>query len=168
MSVQRAIQPDAIARDVGDAGPQNPLLRPPAFGDNAAMETEPPTADPPKRKRRWFQFSLRTLMIFTMVVAAACGWVGWQAKIVRDRKSELNRTVNMRLVGIDSDDQAKAIPWVRRLFGDVSVNSISMPPETTIDELDRLRALFPESKVTSDNRLDSPERQQAQVRVSPD
>jgi hypothetical protein len=27
----------------------------------------------PKRKRRWFQFSLRALMIFTAVVAVACG-----------------------------------------------------------------------------------------------
>jgi hypothetical protein len=27
------------------------------------MQTEPPKAEPPKRKRRWFQFSLRTLMI---------------------------------------------------------------------------------------------------------
>jgi hypothetical protein len=127
------------------------------------MQTESPKPDAPKRKRPRFQFSLRSLMIFTMVVAVACGWVGWQAKIVRDRKSELNRTVNMRLVGIDSDDQAKAIPWVRRLFGDVSVNSISMPPDTTIDELDRLRALFPESRVTSDNRLDSPESQRVDI-----
>jgi hypothetical protein len=69
----------------------------------------------------------------------------------------------MRLIGIDSDDQAKAIPWVRRLLGDVSVSSISMPLETTIDELDRLRALFPESKVTSANRFDSPESQPALV-----
>jgi hypothetical protein len=128
------------------------------------MQPEPRKADSPKLKRPWFQFSLRSLMIFTMVVAVACGWVGWQAKIVRDRKSELNRAVNMRLIGIDSDDRAKEIPWMRRLFGDVSVNSISMPPDTTIDELDRLRALFPESRVTSDNRFDSPEPQRAQVR----
>jgi hypothetical protein len=139
------------------------LLRPDAVGDDAAMQTESPKPDAPKRKRPWFQFSLRSLMIFTMVVAVACGWVGWQAKVVRDRKSELNRAVNMRLIGIDSDDQAKAIPWVRRLFGDVSVNSISMPPDTTIDELNRLRALFPESRVTSDNRLDSPESQRADI-----
>jgi hypothetical protein len=38
------------------------LLRPPTANDNAAMESEP------KRKRRRFQFSLRTLMLFTMVV----------------------------------------------------------------------------------------------------
>ena len=142
--------------------PPSHLLRLTAVGDNGPMEDEPSRADPPKRKRRPFQFSLRTLMIFTMVVAVACGWVGWQAKIVRDRKVELNRTVNMRLIGIDSD-QAKAIPWVRRLLGDVSVSSISMPAETTIDELDRLRALFSESRVTSDNRLDSPEGRRVHV-----
>jgi hypothetical protein len=33
------------------------------------MQTELPKADPPKRKRRWFQFSLRSLMIVVTVVA---------------------------------------------------------------------------------------------------
>jgi hypothetical protein len=37
------------------------------------MQTEPPTADPPKRKRRWFQFSLRTLMIGVTLAAFPCG-----------------------------------------------------------------------------------------------
>jgi hypothetical protein len=46
---------------------ENPLLLLPAAGDNAAMRTEPPKADPPKRKRRWFQFSLRSVMIVTAV-----------------------------------------------------------------------------------------------------
>jgi Leucine-rich repeat (LRR) protein len=40
------------------------------------MQTDPPQADPPKRKRRWFQFSLRTLMIFTALVAVAAGRLG--------------------------------------------------------------------------------------------
>jgi hypothetical protein len=40
------------------------LLRLVAVGDNAAME-----AEPPKRKRRWFQFSLRSLLIFTVLCA---------------------------------------------------------------------------------------------------
>jgi hypothetical protein len=33
------------------------------------MQTEPSKADPPKRKRRWFQFSLRTLMLLVAIVA---------------------------------------------------------------------------------------------------
>jgi hypothetical protein len=41
-----------------------PAVPPPA--DNAAMESEPPKVDPPKRKRRWFQFSLRSLLIVVL------------------------------------------------------------------------------------------------------
>ena len=33
------------------------------------MQTDPPRTDPPKRKRRWFQFSLRTLMIGVTLLA---------------------------------------------------------------------------------------------------
>ena len=50
-------------------GAPNPLLPLPAAGDNWAMEAEPPKVEPTKRKRQWFQFSLRTLMIFTFVSA---------------------------------------------------------------------------------------------------
>jgi hypothetical protein len=46
------------------------------------METEPPIADQPKRKRR-FQFRLRTLLIVVTVVAFAC----WGAVLYR-RASE--------------------------------------------------------------------------------
>jgi hypothetical protein len=34
------------------------------------MQTEPSKADPPKRNRRWFQFSLRTLLIGVTLLAA--------------------------------------------------------------------------------------------------
>jgi hypothetical protein len=52
------------------------LLAQTAAEDNAAMQTEPPNADPPKRKRRWFQFSLRSLMIGVTLLAVVCGYVG--------------------------------------------------------------------------------------------
>ena len=57
------------------------------------METEPPKAEPPERKRRWCQFSLRTLMISVTLLAVPCGYVGWQAKIVRERKARLEETM---------------------------------------------------------------------------
>ena len=47
------------------------------------MEAEPPKADPPKRKRRWFQFSLRTLMIGVTLLAALSAAVTW---VIRDRQ----------------------------------------------------------------------------------
>ncbi|HEV2970986.1 MAG TPA: hypothetical protein VGY55_13520 [Pirellulales bacterium] len=38
------------------------------------MQTEPPKAEQPKRKRRWFQFSLRSLFVVTTIVAVAV-WI---------------------------------------------------------------------------------------------
>jgi hypothetical protein len=35
--------------------------------DNATMQSEPPKAETPNRKRCWFQFSLCTLLIFTLI-----------------------------------------------------------------------------------------------------
>jgi hypothetical protein len=43
----------------------------PAPADNAAMETEQPKTELPKRKRRWFQFSLRTLLIGVVAASLA-------------------------------------------------------------------------------------------------
>jgi hypothetical protein len=50
------------------------LLRLSAVEDNAAMN-EPPKVEPPKRERRWFQFSLRTLMIGVTLLAVLPGWL---------------------------------------------------------------------------------------------
>jgi hypothetical protein len=43
------------------------------------MQTEPSKADPPKRNRSWFQFSLRTLMIGVTLLAVA--WAGWASRV---------------------------------------------------------------------------------------
>ena len=51
------------------------------------MEAEPHNAEPPKRKRRWFQFRLRTLMIGVTLLAVVCGYIAWQKKIVNERSS---------------------------------------------------------------------------------
>jgi hypothetical protein len=49
------------------------------------MEADLPNGAPPKRKRRWFQFSLRTLMIAVTVLAVPLAYVGWLAKDERSR-----------------------------------------------------------------------------------
>jgi hypothetical protein len=123
------------------------LLRRPASADNAAMEAEPINAEPLKRKRLLFQFSLRSLLIGVTVLAVASAYVGWQAKIVRERRAELNRTVDTRLVGIAGNDEERVIPWIRHVLGDQRVGSIKMLVGTDAAELDRLRVLFPEAKV---------------------
>jgi hypothetical protein len=59
------------------------------------MEAEPPEADPPKRKRRWYQFSLRTLLIFMLVCAVPCAWLGRKLERKR-REREIVRKIEAR------------------------------------------------------------------------
>jgi len=54
------------------------------------MESEPPKAEPPKRGRRWYQFSLRTLLIVVTLLAIPCAYLSWQAKIVAERRRLLH------------------------------------------------------------------------------
>jgi hypothetical protein len=111
------------------------------------MQIEPSKADPPKRKRRWFQFSLRSLMIVTLVIAVPCAYVGWQEKVVRERRAEFKRAVDGRLLEICGNGETIVIPWFRRVLGDHRVASIKVPTGTDAAELDRLRVLFPEAEV---------------------
>ena len=48
-----------------------------------------------KRKRRRFQFRLRTLMIGVSVLAGLRGYVGRQAEIVRERSALLQQIVGL-------------------------------------------------------------------------
>ena len=124
----------AVAFLIGIAAPasghfEHLLLRLPAVGDNAGMEADPSKASPPKHKRRCFQFSLRTLMIVVTLLAVACGYVGWQAKIVRQRRAMLGTidAVGGRYLAINAGDWPAGMTgpgWIRRFLGDVAVVEI--------------------------------------------
>ena len=49
------------------------------------IKTEANKAEPPKRKRRWFQFHLRVLLIFTLIIAVGCAWLA--SKKQRERQA---------------------------------------------------------------------------------
>ena len=116
------------------------------------MQAERPKADSPKRKRHRFQFSLRTLLIFTMVCAVACGWLG--KKIEQKRKEhdvvqairKLGGAVYYDYDGRDflsppPDSRQNAEPfgpaWLRSLLGDnffSEVTSVSLACENLTDD----------------------------------
>jgi hypothetical protein len=114
------------------------------------MQAEPPKAEPPKRKRRWFQYSVRTLMIVVTLLAVGSGYVGWQAKIVRERDALSEKRDGVFMV-IAVDDTE--VPLVRRMLGDHQYMAVlfdDAPPEAI---LRRYRAAFPEAEVRTDGRI---------------
>ena len=59
---------------------QNQLI-PKTPSDGPVHSAAPATeSHPPKRRRRWFQFSLRTLMIVVTLLAVACGTIMWSLR----------------------------------------------------------------------------------------
>ena len=92
------------------------------------METTPPRTDKPGRNRRWFQFSLRTLLIFVTLFCFVAGWFGLclhRAAQQRQTVAELNAAgCQVRFdwfVKADgtNDDDAKppGAEWLRNLLG---------------------------------------------------
>ena len=132
------------------------------------MQVDPPDAEPPKRKRRWFQFRLRSLLIGVTLLAVVCGYVGWQAGIVRERRETMTELLRSHPVfgriqwatisceschstGQDGehipppvDDE---IPFVRRLLGDKPYRAFKIPRSYSPTEASRIRELFPEATI---------------------
>jgi hypothetical protein len=59
---------------------QNPLLPLPASGDNAAVQTDPPEAEPVKREGRWSPLTVDRLLLSLLAVEVfivSCASLGW-------------------------------------------------------------------------------------------
>jgi hypothetical protein len=119
----------------------------------AAMESAPPNPVPPKRKLRWFQFSLRSLMAGVALLSLPCGYVGWQYKIVRERKAwcvyqnHLDGKPRQICPAMWRVGDRDSLPLVRRWLGDCELTKIWVRSKT---ELAPTAALFPEAKLTFD------------------
>ena len=107
----------------------------------------------PKRKRRRFQFRLRTLMIgVTLFALIPCGYVGWQAKIVRDRQAWTAHLAQRGFVPrigdvvIQSGD-LKQPNIIRRWMGDKATSTIGLPEYVSDEEKETTLRLFPETTV---------------------
>jgi Leucine-rich repeat (LRR) protein len=131
------------------------LLRLPAAEDNAAMEAEPTKADPPNRKRRWFQFSLQTLLIFTLICAVPCAWLGIRIKKARRQSAsvdEIKKHGGLVVYDYQQDSSGtvnwNAEPpgpaWLRKLFGDglfAEVESAYFGSDSGTEQLEGLPGL---------------------------
>ncbi len=129
------------------------------------METEPLDSPPPKRQRRWYQFSLRTLLGGVTLLAVACGYVGWQAKIVRERTAVARELYDAGAVfitsrqltgrgaksysmeGKDFTPPYPSVNLVRRWFGDDFVLGIKWRWSVPSTNETWAAAVFPEAVI---------------------
>ena len=104
------------------------MLRLRADGNNGAMEAVPDKIEP-QRKRRWFQFTLRSLLIFVTLVGCGLGWLGFKVRVAH--RQQANVAAIVKLGGnveydYDNDAQGNRVPnptppgpkWLRGLLGD--------------------------------------------------
>src|SRR5260221_6238746 len=91
------------------------------------MQAEPSKADapevaPPKRKRRWLQYSLRTLILSTAVLGAAGGWLGKrieQKRLEREAVAAIVKLGGLAVYDFEKDSEKSPGPdWVRGLLGE--------------------------------------------------
>jgi hypothetical protein len=95
-----------------------------------------------------FQFRLRTVLIVVTLIAVMCGHVGWQARIVQERKALLRTYADTQVRFASFDERRDSeIPLLRRWFGDHFVNSIALRASGNAALYE---AAFPEADVTVD------------------
>jgi hypothetical protein len=112
--------------------------------------------------RRYFQFSLRTLLIFVALFAAACGYLAQQAKIAWERRSllDISSAASVAFEGplvreFETDHHfirfaprgAAGVSWVRQVLGDRAVSDIALSIGTDKAERQHVAALFPEARI---------------------
>jgi hypothetical protein len=114
------------------------------------MQTEPPIADPPKRKRRWFQFRLRTLMFVVTIAGVGCAWIAHEGRIVQERQA-VRQWIEEGGGACIHGDLAASIPpvcridepsIVRRWLGDQAVTTVFLPRKFADQDLQRIKTCF--------------------------
>jgi hypothetical protein len=119
------------------------------------MVENPANADPPvpaknSHRRRWFQFSLRSLMIFVALLAVPMGYVAHVAKIVRERKLLLDKVVSLGggySAIVSGRTWGKGPSLIDRVLGDEPIMVISFSRSTVGNRLTGLGAAFPEASI---------------------
>src|SRR5260221_9917823 len=100
------------------------LLRFLPIGTSALTQSEPGVAMPQRKpNRRWFQFSLRSLIVFTIGCAVAAGWLGKKLEQKRKEREAVEALVKRHAtVRYDYWGTQNAAPhgpaWLRKLLGE--------------------------------------------------
>ena len=106
-----------------------------------------------------FQFSLRTLFIVVTLLSIPCGYVGYQAKIVAERKSMQDRikeiggsvilAAEMPHSWWHEDNERPTVNWIRSWLGDEAFDEIVIPRASSLRDTIEVCETFPEAYVST-------------------
>jgi hypothetical protein len=117
----------------------------------ADVDSREPVKKP--RKRRWFQFSLRTLLIGVTLLAVACAYVAHE-KAIADRRRDLLKWIGQHQSqirtdgGLPVDEEVEKPSFVRRLLGDQIIAEVYLRQEVSEDDIQRIKDTFPGVRIT--------------------
>jgi hypothetical protein len=98
--------------------------------------------DQPAPRRR-FQFRLRTIFIGVTLLSSPCAYIGWEAKVVRQREEFLNGHDHHLGPNPFNDERGYPnVPWIQGLLGSTPVYEIFVAGPA---DAERAAALFPEA-----------------------
>jgi len=89
----------------------------------------PTTTQPPKPKRRWYQFSLKTLLVVMLLSCFGFAWIGWRMQQARENRErvaasekEIEKTVaaiaNSGGMAFSGNEERRPQTWLEELFDD--------------------------------------------------
>ena len=79
---------------------------------------------PPKPKLRWYQFSLRRLMVFVLICGVVSAWVGWKLEQTRRELMVVARIESLGGSVVMSPPRIGS-HWITRHFGTVTQANLS-------------------------------------------
>jgi hypothetical protein len=100
--------------------------------------------------RRWFRYSLSTLLV---LVTVFCIWLGWQANIVHKRKAAIAELTSVKSArwGFRPEKSKPQLPFWRRWMGDHLVRGFYFDDLDALKlgtaKVDEIQSLFPEAGI---------------------
>src|SRR5215470_7857770 len=99
-----------------------------------------------KPKRRWYQFSLRTMLVLVTVTSGVFGWVGYSLRWIQQRNEMRLGQPTLPLHKIPSPFPRSTAPAWLGLFGEEGTAVICWYPGSPFN-LEQAKHLFPEAEV---------------------
>jgi hypothetical protein len=103
----------------------------------------PPTT--PKPRRRWLQFSLRTLLVVVLICSAPCGWFAYKVKQAREEWAAVESVQNLGGWIRTSPDPPRPVPaWLCGILGHgfaSNIIDVHLGSSATVDWLQHLKKL---------------------------